>query len=118
MPKDINVYKEKLTTEIARLEIELATVAREDGEKGWKAVNTVVDESTDADPNEVADKIEEFETNQAIAASLKAKLLEVTDSLAKIEKGEYGICETCTQPIEEDRLEANPSARTCKAHMN
>jgi RNA polymerase-binding transcription factor DksA len=119
MPTDINLYKEKLDAEVTRLEGELSTIARSDSEKGtWVAIDTAVDESTDADPNEVADKIEEFETNQAITASLKAKLFEVMDALSKIEKGTYGICEICSQSIEEDRLQAIPSARTCKTHMN
>ncbi len=118
MPTNIDSCKEKLEGEKARLEAELSTIARGGGEKEpWEAVNTLVDESTDADPNEVADKIEEFETNQAIVSSLKAELSEVNDALGKMEVGTYGICETCQQPIEEDRLEANPSARTCKAHM-
>ena len=42
----------------------------------------------------------------------------ILKALEKIEKGEYGTCEVCAAEIEEDRLEANPSARTCKAHVD
>ena len=40
------------------------------------------------------------------------------DALERIEKGTYGICEVGNEEIEEDRLNANPAARTCKAHLN
>ena len=111
-------FKEKLEEEKARLERELSTVAHEkNGSGSWEAVGTIVDESIDADPNEVADKIEEFETNQAITESFKVELMEVTNALAKIEAGTYGMCEVCGKEIEEERLKVNPSARTCKAHM-
>lgn len=35
------------------------------------------------------------------------------DSLARIEKGEYGICIDCGQPISEKRLEHFPYAARC-----
>ena len=116
---DTTFYKEKLEEDKARLEQELSTIARP-SEKGdtWDAVNTVVDESTDADSNEVADKIEEFETNFSIAENLKKELVDVNDARAKIEAGTYGICEISGEEIEEERLQANPSARTCMAHLN
>jgi RNA polymerase-binding transcription factor DksA len=41
----------------------------------------------------------------------------VVHALGKIEAGTYGVCEVSGMDIEEDRLEANPAARTCKAHM-
>ncbi|MHB8511559.1 MAG: TraR/DksA family transcriptional regulator [Actinomycetota bacterium] len=31
-----------------------------------------------------------------------------------LEKGTYGLCETCGHPISEDRLEAFPAARFCR----
>ena len=37
---------------------------------------------------------------------------------AAIAAGTYGTCEVSGEQIEEDRLEADPAARTCKAHMN
>lgn len=119
MTLNITFYKEKLEAEKARLEAELQTVARHET-KGdtWEAVNTIVDDSIDADPNGVADKIEEYETNHAIADSLKKELLDVDNALAKIEVGTYGVCEISGHEIEEDRLNANPAARTCKEHIN
>lgn len=120
MTINTDIFKAKLISEKERLLAELGTIAKQ-GEKSpdeWDAVGTIVDASIDADPNDVADKIEEYETNHAIAGDLKAQLNDVEAALAKIEAGTYGMCEVSGEPIEEDRLEANPSARTCKAHMN
>ena len=51
-------------------------------------------------------------------SNLKVRYNDVKDALHKIETTGYGVCEVCGEKIEEDRLEANPAARTCKAHMN
>ena len=70
-----------------------------------------------ADPNETADNIEEFEENTAVLKELEIRYNNIKDTLAKIEEGKFGICEISGEPIEEDRLIANPAARTCKKHM-
>jgi DnaK suppressor protein len=47
-------------------------------------------------------------------------LKDIDNTLDKIEKGTYGICEECEEKINEKRLEANPVARyciTCKRQM-
>jgi sigma-B regulation protein RsbU (phosphoserine phosphatase) len=49
---------------------------------------------------------------------LKDLLAEVDLALTKIEIGSYGLCETCTDPIEEDRLQVNPLCRFCLDHLN
>jgi RNA polymerase-binding transcription factor DksA len=120
MTRDIALFKQKLEEEKTHLEKELGTVAQEkDGNGTWEAKGTLeTDDNVDADPNVTADKIEEFETNQAITESFKADLLEINDALGKIEAGTYGLCEVCNKEIEDDRLGAYPSARTCKEHMS
>jgi RNA polymerase-binding transcription factor DksA len=120
---DIEKFKERLVKEKSVLEAELGGIAVKtprsiDEESTWQAKQTLDDDSTKADPNEVADKIEEYETNESIIKNLQTQLKEVNDALERIEKGTYGICELSGHQIETDRLEANPSARTCKEHMN
>jgi sigma-B regulation protein RsbU (phosphoserine phosphatase) len=44
-------------------------------------------------------------------------LEEVDSALARIEDGSYGICEVCHDPIERDRLVADPLARFCLDHL-
>ncbi len=106
--------KEKLFEEKARLEGELKKISRKvDGD--WEAKSTVVVDT--ADDTEMADKFEELSTNDSIVANLEYRLKEVNHAMDHIKNGTYGICETCGEKIEEDRLEANPAAKTCKAHM-
>jgi len=40
---------------------------------------------------------------------------EIDAALERIDHGEYGICETCGEPIEQRRLEAVPWAKRCFA---
>ena len=75
-------------------------------------------EVDNADENEVADKFEELEENSVVTQKLSDQLNEVLAALDRIEKGTYGICEICGEPIEKERLAANPSARTSVKHSH
>jgi sigma-B regulation protein RsbU (phosphoserine phosphatase) len=44
-------------------------------------------------------------------------LAEVDAALQRIDNGSYGLCETCHDPIEPDRLERNPLAQFCLDHL-
>ncbi len=41
---------------------------------------------------------------------------EVDRALARLEDGTYGTCEVCGEPVAEERLAADPLARTCESH--
>ena len=69
------------------------------------------------DSNEAADKLEEYEERREEVDQLEIRLREINSALEKIEKGTYGICEAGGEPIEPERLEANPAAKTCTKHM-
>lgn len=116
---DTKIYKEKLEAELKALEQELQSVGIKDpnNPKDWIAVQPEENISP-ADENEVADTIDDFENNRAILNDLEIKYNDVKLALEKIENGTYGICETNNHPIDEERLMVNPSARTCKEHMN
>ena len=100
------------------LEKELSTVARKNpaNPKDWEPVSS---ERGGAPPDfdEAAEKIESFEENIAIVRQLEARLSEVTEALERIATESYGNCSACGREIETARLEANPAAITCKAHM-
>lgn len=117
--KDTLHFKEKLEKEKKLLEEELSTVAKvnPDNPEHWDATPGSIEVDA-ADDNEVADKMEELEENEAIIEQLEPQLKEVNAALVRIETGTYGTCEVSGEAIEVDRLEANPSARTCIAHMN
>jgi sigma-B regulation protein RsbU (phosphoserine phosphatase) len=44
-------------------------------------------------------------------------LAEIEATLRRIDDGSFGLCETCHDPIEVDRLEQNPMARFCLDHL-
>ncbi len=116
---DTQHFKEMLESEKMVLEKELATVARKNpDQKGdWEATENDGDKDT-ADEAEVADSMEMFERNQAVTNELEIRLQEVNDALSRIEDGTYGTCVFSGKQIELERLEANPAAKTCIAHMN
>jgi len=115
---ELDGFKQKLETEKTLLEAELASVGRVNPEHptDWEATASNTDTQR-ADENEVADNMEELENNTAILKQLEVRYNEVIRALDKIEAGTFGVCEVSGEQIELDRLEANPAARTSKAHM-
>jgi DnaK suppressor protein len=67
----------------------------------------------DVEPDEGDAEIFEREKNAALIAVLESKLKDIDAALRSIEKGRYGICERCDQPIELERLEVKPDATLC-----
>jgi len=55
------------------------------------------------------------ERDLALSAQALAAVEEIDDALRKIERGTYGICESCGELIPSARLEALPYARLCIA---
>lgn len=119
MTIDYEHFKAKLEAEKKLLEKELEKVARvnPDNPSDWEATPPVDRDTSQADENTVADAIEGYEGNVAIVKTLEARYNDVKSGLDKIKHGVYGLCQVCQKEIETDRLEANPSARTCKEHM-
>jgi RNA polymerase-binding transcription factor DksA len=116
---DTEYFKNKLLEEKTKLISELKTVARinPDNPNDWEPLPGEKNEDT-ADANDFAGSIENYEENTALVKELETQLKEVDSALGKIESGKYGFCEISGEEIENDRLEANPAARTCKAHIN
>jgi RNA polymerase-binding transcription factor DksA len=73
---------------------------------------------TEADDDIVADRREDWIERQGEVAALETRYNNIGHALRLIEAGTYGTCEVCGKAIESDRLEANPAARTCKAHRD
>ncbi len=112
--------KQKLEEELKKVEVELASVGIQNPKNpaDWEAKETSMDVmSATADPNEAADKMEEYAQNRAINDTLEIRYNDIKHALDKIAGTGYGVCEIGGEPIEEERLEADPAARTCKAHM-
>jgi RNA polymerase-binding transcription factor DksA len=62
------------------------------------------------DWGEAAVDINEMEDESSIRANQQELLTEVEDALRRLEKGTYGYCVTCKQPIPAKRLEILPWA--------
>ncbi|MBX4209419.1 hypothetical protein KW799_01870, partial [Candidatus Parcubacteria bacterium] len=112
-------FKGKLETELKTLETELKSVGHKNpnNPKDWEPISNDVDIEA-SDLADTADNIENYELNTAILKPLETQYNDVKLALDKIKKGAYGICEVDGTPIEKERLEANPAARTCLAHKD
>ena len=111
-------FKKKLEAEEKLLEEELEKVGRRnpDNLSDWEATPADKDTSQ-ADENTVADGIEDYEENTAIVNTLETRYQDLKSALDKIKQGTYGLCEVCKEEIDAERLKANPSAKTCRKHM-
>ncbi len=58
-------------------------------------------------------EVTEYETNLDIEHRLELDLAQINNSLAKMKKNTYGICEKCGKEINLDRLKAFPEAKFC-----
>ena len=118
--QDLDYFKTKLEKELQMVVEELKHVGRVNPNNplDWEPVPADISQSERAEPNEVADKIEGFETNTAVLKQLEIRFNEIKNAIKRIEEGTYGKCEVSKNEIERDRLEANPAARTCKAEMH
>jgi RNA polymerase-binding transcription factor DksA len=100
-----------------KLETEMGSVGRRNlsipGD--WEAIPT--ETGTEADLADQADVVMSRETNTAILADLEARYDTILDALSRMEKKTYGTCEVCGEKIEEERLEADPAAMTCKKDL-
>lgn len=115
---DTSSYKALLEEEKVKIEGELETVGRKNplNPNDWEAVPQEV--GKEADPNVQADLMEHFGDNAAILHDLELRYADVNKALSRVEAGTYGTCEVCGEAIELERLEADPAAVTCKAHLN
>jgi len=73
--------------------------------------------AAEPDPNDLGDRSEDWQETRGVLDTLETRLNNLKKALKKIEAGCYGVCEICASAIERDRLDANPAARTCKAHL-
>lgn len=111
-------FKERLLNEEVNLKSELSDIASySEVTNSWEAMPEEQN-GPEADPNDLADRGEGYEKRSETVKTLSKRLSDIEIALGKIEKGSYGICEATGEQIETDRLEANPAARTNKAHMN
>lgn len=118
MARDIQTYEVRLREELAEVtgELQGLGVHNPDNPHDWIATPEP-EQSGEADPNVAADRVEDWDERRAILSQLERRYNDLNRALEKVKNGTYGVCEISGEEIEEDRLRANPAARTCKAHI-
>lgn len=112
-------FKKVLADEQQLLKRQLESVGRINPENhnDWEpAMNRESTETAELESR--ASDITEFEDRSAVEFALEERYNEITAALVRIDEGAYGTCIVCNKTIEEERLNANPAARTCKAHRD
>ena len=99
-------YKTILEKRLSELQQESAMMEAQDPYKR----ESYVDENTQDDD---ASEREEHTRVEALTTNLKNHVKQVEDALARIEKGVYGTCLNCKQPIDQARLDILPEAELC-----
>lgn len=66
----------------------------------------------EADAVDAADNIEELSINIPLVEELERRYKEVVAAMQRIKEGKYGLDENTGEPIDIERLRANPAART------
>ncbi len=119
MAIDTAAYKTRLTEMFGELTEELKTIGIHNPENpsDWIATPEGTGENL-PDLNDAADRAEEWGERRALIATLETRYNNITLAHKKIEERTYGVCEMNGEEIEADRLDANPAARTCKAHID
>lgn len=105
-------FKQQLETALTKITAELETIATQNSTSGdWIAI-PITGDLGNADENVEADVVEEWNERRALLAQLEIRYRNIVRALEKIENGTFGICEISGKPIETERLQANPAART------
>ena len=116
--QNIQKYKSILEEELRLLTQELGSVGRinPENKNDWEAVASDGNINK-AEMEERASEIADFEDRSSVEFALEERANKIKAALARLDDDTYGTCVVCTLPIEEARLDANPAATTCKAHM-
>jgi phosphoserine phosphatase RsbU/P len=67
--------------------------------------------------DQLLDRRQKLQQVAATATDIERLLAEVDAALMRITIGTYGLCDTCGDPIEADRLLADPLTRMCLDHL-
>ena len=81
-----------------------------------RALRDLLDGNSDGDGDDSADagtKAFEREQELSIANNRRDLLVQMERAMERLDKGTYGHCESCVQPIMKARLQAFPSATLC-----
>ncbi|MFA5984011.1 MAG: TraR/DksA family transcriptional regulator [Methylococcaceae bacterium] len=72
-----------------------------------------VDEYLEQDSEERATQMENDEVLDQLGNATRTEIEEVKQAIARIDKGDYGLCMVCGEPISAGRLQAIPYVGMC-----
>ncbi|MDI1229924.1 TraR/DksA family transcriptional regulator [Methylobacter sp. G7] len=72
-----------------------------------------VKEPLDKDFEEQATQAENDEVLDGLGNAARTEIEMVKQAIARIDKGQYGLCQVCGQPISKERLKAIPYSTLC-----
>src|SRR3989338_3619560 len=110
-PTFLAEIKAKLLEEKEGLENELPKFTKKNPHIADDFDATFPDYGNEEDDN--AREVAQYTANKPLEMTLERTLRDVNKALERIEKGSYGICKYCQQPIEEKRLLARPISGAC-----
>jgi len=68
-------------------------------------------------PADTATEVADRDRDLVLLGQLDQELRDVDDAIGRLERGEYGLCELCGEPIGAARLEALAATRFCVRHQ-
>lgn len=94
-----------------------------DGHAGQQLEHSLTDSTSelssfDQHPGDVASETAEREKDVSLREHIDAQLGEVEAAFKRLEEGRFGICEGTGEPIPDERLEAEPTARYTVAYQS
>lgn len=115
MKKDlISKFKKILETRKNSIVDRISKFAKKDSSGDYVIIPKDYGDSEDENSEETSDQIEDEST----LSTLEEEMEQIDRAVNKIEEGTYGKCSNCGKPIEEKRLEFNPSATYCSQCQN
>ncbi|WP_338777897.1 TraR/DksA C4-type zinc finger protein [Metabacillus sp. FJAT-52054] len=112
----LNAFREQLQTAKTELEQRFGENGHFGLESGHPHDTVGELSSYDNHPGDEGTELYEREKDVALNEHAEEELSDINRALMAIEKGTYGKCEICGTDIPAERLEAIPSATTCKEH--
>lgn len=107
--EELDELRTMLDAEKTSLEEDLAEHGKKvDGDWQGTSAGFGADEPDQVD---AADALEELSVNIPLVEELEKRYKEILEAQKRMENGTYGLSETDGQPIDIDRLRANPAAR-------
>jgi DnaK suppressor protein len=110
-PKTVKEIEKQLLAQKKQIMADLANLARPDEHEADDRSSKFPEYGDKPDEN--AQEINDYSTNMMTEKVLEKSLADINHALDRIQKGQYGRCKYCGNPIAEKRLLARPTANSC-----